>query len=252
MYSSSVSVSFNSWYSFAHCARFSSNASGIPPQPTYFDRISCSCQVAFRSSVSSFFNIWMASILARNFCFGLPSPKCSSEMRKLIPEILSRIGFSGSEKAIGFSSAFCPDKIGSCSTAPFCFASDSDTGSFSLWGSIRDSCISSSSRFSSSSISSFISASSSAVSSATGSTSTFSDSKKYWSFSISCPILFSTCSQDNFTTELSSSWNFLIERPLAFQSTQPVTPSSNWNVQPPIPYSSFKNAARFAASDSFW
>src|SRR5699024_3277281 len=55
-------------------ALFSSKASASPPQPTYWERISCSSGVAFRPSNSNSFRTRIASILALNFAFAPPSP----------------------------------------------------------------------------------------------------------------------------------------------------------------------------------
>ena len=82
-YSSSVSVCFNCMASAAHAPFSSSKAAGRPPHPTYRDKISCSSGVAERCSPSIFFRSKIASILARNFCFGPPAPRSSSVMRKL-------------------------------------------------------------------------------------------------------------------------------------------------------------------------
>ena len=81
-YSFGVSAS-DSWAnSLLHCSFSESKACARPPQPTYFDRISCSSGVAVLSSLSICFNVWMASRLFLNLVFAPPSPRLSSVMVK--------------------------------------------------------------------------------------------------------------------------------------------------------------------------
>ena len=89
-------------YSFAQSAFFSSNACGMPPQPTYRERISCSSAVAAcRCSASSVCSTRMASTLALYFAFGPPAPRSSSVMRKFIGSCL---GCAGSSVSASLSS----------------------------------------------------------------------------------------------------------------------------------------------------
>ena len=84
----------SSAYSFDHSALFSSNACGMPPQPTYRERISCSSAVACRCSASSVCSTRMASTLALYFVFGPPAPRSSSVIRKFIGSCLGCAGSS--------------------------------------------------------------------------------------------------------------------------------------------------------------
>ena len=112
-YSSGVSAAFSSAYSAAHASFLSSNAAGMPPHPTNRDKVSCSSVVARRFSCSSVFSRRIASMLARNFCFGPPAPKSSSVIWKFIFSLRSSPG-DGSPVPASFLA--CPE---ACRVVPF-------------------------------------------------------------------------------------------------------------------------------------
>ena len=89
-----MSSDSNSACSFDQSALLSSNACGMPPQPTYRERISCSSAVACRCSASSVCSTRMASTLALYFVFGPPAPRSSSVIRKFIGSCLGCAGCS--------------------------------------------------------------------------------------------------------------------------------------------------------------
>ena len=100
-YSSGDNRFFNSWYSAVQFVLLSSKASASPPQPTYCDKISCSCGVAYRCSPSICSNSLMASTFLRNFSFGVPIPRSSLLIWKLTAFLLSGMGlFSSCEGSV--------------------------------------------------------------------------------------------------------------------------------------------------------
>ena len=81
-YSFGVSAVFSCRYSLSQSALFSSNASGMPPHPTYRDKVCCSSGVAVRFSASICFNAAIAAMFMANLAFGPPVPSWSSVITK--------------------------------------------------------------------------------------------------------------------------------------------------------------------------